>query len=166
MPYRPTAFCSPGCSFCKRVPYRSIPGLGLSVACIRHQCADAPTRYSLVSPALLLQGIQQFALLLHLEWSALVWEEREGLTRGSSRGQPLRVIRRLGTIPAKVMTAPCCTAGEVPWVARTIKKYHSQAAANKVKIVHMCGFDSIPSDLGAHLVATHIQKQHHRSIGL
>ncbi|EIE26941.1 saccharopine dehydrogenase [Coccomyxa subellipsoidea C-169] len=52
--------------------------------------------------------------------------------------------------------------GEVPWVARTIKKYHAQAFANRVKIVHMCGFDSIPSDLGAHLVATTIEKQYHR----
>lgn len=71
-----------------------------------------------------------------------------------------------GTSQLEVLTVPCCTAGEVPWVARTIKKYHSQAVANKVKIVHMCGFDSIPSDLGAHLVATHIQKQHHRLIDL
>ncbi|KAK9914994.1 hypothetical protein WJX75_003449 [Coccomyxa subellipsoidea] len=52
--------------------------------------------------------------------------------------------------------------GEVPWVARTIRKYHAQASANRVKIVHMCGFDSIPSDLGAHLVATTIEKQHHK----
>ncbi len=47
-------------------------------------------------------------------------------------------------------------------MARTIKKYHAQAFANRVKIVHMCGFDSIPSDLGAHLVATTIEKQYHR----
>lgn len=49
-----------------------------------------------------------------------------------------------------------CYAGEVPWVSRTIRKYHDEAAAKKVKIVHMCGFDSIPSDLGAHMVATAI----------
>ena len=41
-------------------------------------------------------------------------------------------------------------------MSRTIRKYHDEAAAKKVKIVHMCGFDSIPSDLGAHMVATAI----------
>jgi short subunit dehydrogenase-like uncharacterized protein len=43
-----------------------------------------------------------------------------------------------------------------------IKKYHDKAAANRAKIVHMCGFDSIPSDLGAHLVATTIEKKYKR----
>lgn len=61
-----------------------------------------------------------------------------------------------------MVNVPFHSAGEVPWVARTIKKYHAQASANRVKIVHMCGFDSIPSDLGAHLVATTIEKQHHK----
>ena len=51
-------------------------------------------------------------------------------------------------------------AGEVPWVSRTIRKYHDEAAARKVKIVHMCGFDSIPSDLGAHMVANAIFNKH------
>lgn len=55
-----------------------------------------------------------------------------------------------------------CPAGEVPWAIRTIKEYHDKAVANRVKIVHMCGFDSIPSDLGAYLVATTIQKKYHR----
>ena len=53
-------------------------------------------------------------------------------------------------------------AGEVPWVLRTIKKYHDEAAAKRVKIVHMCGFDSIPSDLGSHMVATAMFKKHKR----
>ena len=51
-------------------------------------------------------------------------------------------------------------AGEVPWVSRTIRKYHDEAAGKRVKIVHMCGFDSIPSDLGAHMVATAMFKKH------
>jgi len=48
----------------------------------------------------------------------------------------------------------------VPWVSRTIRKYHDEAAGKRVKIVHMCGFDSIPSDLGAHMVATAMFKKH------
>lgn len=53
-------------------------------------------------------------------------------------------------------------AGEVPWAIRTIKEYHDKAVDNRVKIVHMCGFDSIPSDLGAYLVVTSIQKKYNR----
>jgi short subunit dehydrogenase-like uncharacterized protein len=37
--------------------------------------------------------------------------------------------------------------GEVPFVRDSIDLYHQQAAENGARIVHSCGFDSIPSDL-------------------
>jgi short subunit dehydrogenase-like uncharacterized protein len=37
--------------------------------------------------------------------------------------------------------------GEVPFVRKSIDLYHTQAAENGARIVHSCGFDSIPSDL-------------------
>lgn len=46
-------------------------------------------------------------------------------------------------------------AGEVPWVKKNIEKYHTAAAAKGIKVVHCCGFDSIPSDLGALMMAHH-----------
>ena len=39
--------------------------------------------------------------------------------------------------------------GEPPFVDRMIERYHAQAVASGAKIVHACGFDSIPHDLGA-----------------
>ncbi|MDH4256007.1 MAG: saccharopine dehydrogenase NADP-binding domain-containing protein [Gammaproteobacteria bacterium] len=39
-------------------------------------------------------------------------------------------------------------AGEVQWMRRMIDAYHENAAASGARIVHACGFDSIPSDLG------------------
>ncbi|BDH55673.1 trans-acting enoyl reductase family protein [Tsukamurella sp. PLM1] len=42
--------------------------------------------------------------------------------------------------------------GEVLFARRSIDKFHEQAAGNGTKIVHSCGFDSIPSDLGTFLV--------------
>jgi short subunit dehydrogenase-like uncharacterized protein len=42
----------------------------------------------------------------------------------------------------------CDLCGEVQWMRKTIDNYHQKAIANKVKIVHSCGFDSIPSDMG------------------
>lgn len=38
-------------------------------------------------------------------------------------------------------------AGEIPFVRGSIDLYHDLAAANGARIIHSCGFDSIPSDL-------------------
>jgi short subunit dehydrogenase-like uncharacterized protein len=39
-------------------------------------------------------------------------------------------------------------AGEVLFIRDSIDRYHARAAADGIKIVHACGVDSIPSDLG------------------
>ena len=44
----------------------------------------------------------------------------------------------------------CDLAGEVQWMRQMIDKHHEEAQANGVKIVHTCGFDSIPSDMGVY----------------
>ena len=53
------------------------------------------------------------------------------------------------------VVAACAAAGtdyvdlaaEVPFVRRSIDTHHEQSVANDARIVHSCGFDSIPSDL-------------------
>lgn len=42
----------------------------------------------------------------------------------------------------------CDLAGEVQWMRRMIDAHHDTAAKTGARIVHTCGFDSIPSDLG------------------
>ena len=42
----------------------------------------------------------------------------------------------------------CDLTGEVQWVWRQIQAHHENARAKGTRIVHCCGFDSIPSDLG------------------
>jgi short subunit dehydrogenase-like uncharacterized protein len=42
----------------------------------------------------------------------------------------------------------CDLTGELPWIRRMIDAHHAPARAAGVRIVHCCGFDSIPSDLG------------------
>ncbi|MDB9899455.1 saccharopine dehydrogenase NADP-binding domain-containing protein [Flavobacteriaceae bacterium] len=44
----------------------------------------------------------------------------------------------------------CDLAGEVQWMRQMIDKHHEEAQTNGVKIVHTCGFDSIPSDMGVY----------------
>lgn len=54
-------------------------------------------------------------------------------------------------------------AGEVPWVMRMIKAHHAEASRKGVKVVHFCGFDSIPSDLGVTFMVDHMQEKLNRS---
>ena len=46
----------------------------------------------------------------------------------------------------------CDLAGEVQWMRQMIDKHQEAAQANGVKIVHSCGFDSIPSDMGVYFI--------------
>lgn len=42
----------------------------------------------------------------------------------------------------------CDLTGETPFIARMIAAHHREAERTGARIVHCCGFDSIPSDLG------------------
>ncbi|MBT8139186.1 MAG: saccharopine dehydrogenase NADP-binding domain-containing protein [Gammaproteobacteria bacterium] len=44
----------------------------------------------------------------------------------------------------------CDLSGEPNWMRRTIDQHHEAARDNGVCIVHCCGFDSIPSDMGVY----------------
>jgi short subunit dehydrogenase-like uncharacterized protein len=46
----------------------------------------------------------------------------------------------------------CDLTGEINWVREMIDRYHDDAVDSATRIVHSCGFDSIPADLGTHLV--------------
>ncbi len=49
--------------------------------------------------------------------------------------------------------------GETVWAKELIDRYHAQAAADGTRIIPFCGFDSIPSDLGAYLMAQYMQQE-------
>jgi short subunit dehydrogenase-like uncharacterized protein len=50
--------------------------------------------------------------------------------------------------------------GEVPFIRTTIAKFHAVAERKAIAIVHCCGFDSVPSDLGALFVQDYVARQH------
>jgi short subunit dehydrogenase-like uncharacterized protein len=52
----------------------------------------------------------------------------------------------------------CDLTGEVLFMRRSIDAAHAAAAASGARIVHTCGFDSIPSDLGVFLLAEHARE--------
>lgn len=47
--------------------------------------------------------------------------------------------------------------GETPWIKSLIDRHDRQAASDGTRIVPACGFDSVPSDLGAYVVARHVR---------
>lgn len=50
-------------------------------------------------------------------------------------------------------------AGEVQWVQRMIEKHQAEAVETGARIVHCCGFDSIPSDMGVYFVQQQAQAE-------
>jgi short subunit dehydrogenase-like uncharacterized protein len=54
----------------------------------------------------------------------------------------------------------CDLTGEVAFMRQTIDRHQETARASGARIVHACGFDSIPSDLGVFLVAHHLRQEH------
>jgi short subunit dehydrogenase-like uncharacterized protein len=53
----------------------------------------------------------------------------------------------------------CDITGETPWVREMIDRHHEQVAARGTRIVPCCGFDSVPSDIGALLVADAVKRE-------
>ncbi|MEM9705744.1 MAG: saccharopine dehydrogenase NADP-binding domain-containing protein [Pseudomonadota bacterium] len=49
--------------------------------------------------------------------------------------------------------------GEPPWMRRMIDAHHEEALASGARIVHSCGFDSIPFDLGVYFLQSHMVKE-------
>jgi short subunit dehydrogenase-like uncharacterized protein len=55
----------------------------------------------------------------------------------------------------------CDLTGEVQWVKRMVTRYQDRAQETGARIVHCCGFDSIPSDMGVY----HLQQQAQQQFG-
>ena len=53
---------------------------------------------------------------------------------------------------AETGTDYCDLTGEVQWIARMIEQHEETARQTGARIVHCCGFDSIPSDLGVYFL--------------
>ena len=68
-------------------------------------------------------------------------------------GPYLKYGRALAAACAEAGTDYCDLTGETPFVRASIDENHARAQATGARIVHCCGFDSIPSDLGTLMLA-------------
>ncbi|APR77403.1 Hypothetical protein A7982_02750 [Minicystis rosea] len=60
---------------------------------------------------------------------------------------------------AEAGIAYCDLTGETPWIRAMIDAHHDRAVQTGARIVHCCGFDSIPSDLGVFMLHDHLAKE-------
>ena len=63
-------------------------------------------------------------------------------------------------ICADTGTDYCDLTGEVQWIHRMIAAHETRARETGARIVHCCGFDSIPSDLGVYFLQRQMQARH------
>lgn len=54
----------------------------------------------------------------------------------------------------------CDLTGELQWIRRMIDRHGEAAARSGARIVHSCGFDSIPSDIGVFFLQREMQRAH------
>jgi short subunit dehydrogenase-like uncharacterized protein len=60
---------------------------------------------------------------------------------------------------AETGTDYCDLSGEVQWIRRMMQRYEATARKSGARIVHCCGFDSIPSDMGVHFLQRQAMQQ-------
>ncbi len=53
----------------------------------------------------------------------------------------------------------CDLTGETQWIKKMIETYEPQAQQSGARIVHCCGFDSVPSDMGVYYLQQQALKQ-------
>jgi short subunit dehydrogenase-like uncharacterized protein len=53
----------------------------------------------------------------------------------------------------------CDLSGEVQWIRRMVQRYEATAQKSSARVVHCCGCDSIPSDLGVHFLQRQAMKR-------
>ncbi|MDJ0908376.1 MAG: saccharopine dehydrogenase NADP-binding domain-containing protein [Woeseiaceae bacterium] len=54
----------------------------------------------------------------------------------------------------------CDLAGEAQWIRKMIDEHHDAAAETGAKIVHCCGFDSVPMDIGVWFLQREAVERH------
>ena len=80
----------------------------------------------------------------------------------SSVGPYARHGSELVAACARNGTHYCDVAGEVPWIRRMIDAYGPVAHQTGARLVHCCGFDSVPSDLGTFMLQEHVREVYGR----
>ena len=80
----------------------------------------------------------------------------------STVGPYIKYGKNLVSYCAHNGTHYCDLTGEVPFIRESIDAYNKVAKKNECRIIHSCGFDSIPSDLGVLFLQSEAKKKYDR----
>ena len=80
----------------------------------------------------------------------------------STVGPYIKYGKNLVSYCAHNGTHYCDLTGEVPFIRESIDTYDKVAKKNECRIIHSCGFDSIPSDLGVLFLQSEAKKKYDR----
>lgn len=58
----------------------------------------------------------------------------------------------------------CDLTGEAQWIKRMVDRYQAQAEQSGARIVHCCGFDSVPSDMGVWFLQQQANDLHQQAV--
>jgi short subunit dehydrogenase-like uncharacterized protein len=107
-----------------------------------------------------LLGVRQSLCAGAQNWPLIVADLAEPAALTAMAARTRAVVSTVGPYSRRGLpvVAACAAAGtdyadltgEVPFVRQSIDRYHKQAVDNGARIVHSCGFDSIPSDLNVY----------------
>lgn len=61
---------------------------------------------------------------------------------------------------AELGTHYCDLTAEIPWMVRMMREHQTTALASGARLVHACGFDSIPSDMGVFFLHSEMNRRH------
>jgi short subunit dehydrogenase-like uncharacterized protein len=104
-------------------------------------------------PLIVADAVQHFEKLEEMAASTKVIANYAG-TPFIDKGLPLvEACAKQGTCYIDI-------TGEVPFQRLSYDRYHQKALESGALIVHACGYDSVPSDLGAMLVADAMKERH------
>ncbi|AGL17799.1 trans-acting enoyl reductase family protein [Actinoplanes sp. N902-109] len=104
---------------------------------------------------------------LGVDWPVLIAEATDTAALTALAGAARVVVSTVGPFAkyGQPLVRACAEAGtdyadltgEVLFVRRSIDDNHEVAAKSGARIVHSCGFDSIPSDIGVHVLHAAVQ---------
>ena len=124
----------------------------------RHLARSAPDGVRIAVAGRSASRLQDVKEELGVDWPSLVVDTRddEAVARlaastsvvATTVGPYLRYGMSVAAACARAGTSYADLSGESIFVARSIKQNHQAAEKCGAKIVHSCGFDSLPSDLG------------------
>ncbi|GEP49212.1 enoyl-ACP reductase [Microbacterium saccharophilum] len=130
----------------------------------RHLAAAAPAGARIAIAGRARARLQAVTRDLRVDWpilevdtgddAAVAWMAASTKVVATTVGPYLRYGTGVASACARAGTSYADLTGESVFVARSVERNHDVAVNSGARIVHSCGFDSIPSDLGVGLAHT------------